>query len=393
MNFRRILTLAIAGGALTTLSAQTSIEERLRALELQVQSLAAENAELRRELGAPPKEPSVVVVPAGKETKLALGGFLQGQAEFGGAPDSRWSGATGHDRFFFRRARLYVAGSFAEHFDFKAELDLQGNTLSGGTGQLARGNEIFLNWRKFPAANVRFGQLKPAFGGEQLASDTKLLTIERYLGNDRLTDGRQLAAAVLGEVWDRRVSYLVVTGQGNGSNVSANDNNKFQHSARVAVTPFATPERRLVLAANGLRTEDAAVSRSGLGFTGNTFAGRRSGVGFDAALSLGGFDLSGEWLQMTYRPRDAVPDARFHGEAWQATAAVFLAPKKLQAVLRREWFDPNSRRGGDAIESWVFGLNYYLKGDDIKFQVNYLLGDSPGGGEEGRLLTRMQLMF
>ena len=49
---------------------------------------------------------------------------------FGGAPDARWSGVTGNDRFFFRRARISVAGAFAEHFDFKAELDLQAGLVT-----------------------------------------------------------------------------------------------------------------------------------------------------------------------------------------------------------------------------------------------------------------------
>lgn len=375
--------------------AEPSVEERLRALEQQVQRLAQENADLRRELGAKPADvpPPVTVRPAGKATRLAVGGMLQGQAEFGGQPDARWSGSTGNDRFFFRRARLHVTGELAEHFDFKAELDLQGNTLAGGTGHNARANEVYVNWRRFPAANLRFGQLKPAFGGEQLRSDAKMLTIERSLANDRLTDGRQLAAAVLGELFDRRLSYMVVVGNGNGANVSANDNNKFQRSARVAFSPWSAPGRTLTVAVNGLQTEDDAVTRSGLGFTGNTFAGRRSGLGADVAFTAGALDLSAEWLRATYRPTDGVPEPRFHGEGWHLTAAYFLWPAKLQAVVRRESFDPDSERPGDAVDTWLFGLNYHLKGDDLKFQLNYLRGDSAATGEAGRLLTRVQLLF
>lgn len=374
--------------------AATSVEERLNALEARLQELAKENAELKKQLGWKDAQPGVVAQPTGKVSRLAVGGFLQGQAEFGGVPDSRWSGMTGNDRFFFRRARIFVSGAFAEHFDFKAELDLQGNTLSGGTGQRAQGNEIYIGWNRYPEARMRFGQLKPAFGGEQLMSDTKLLTIERYLGSDRLADGRQLALSVFGDLLDKKFSYLVVAANGNGSNVSGNDDSRFQRSARVTFTPWSAKHGKLTLGANGFWSEDTAAPRAGLGFTGNTFAGRRHGAGVDATFTWDRLDLSAEWLGMDYRPVNAVPDAQFDAEAWQATLAYYVLPAKLQAVLRHERFDPNSRRANDVVDSWLFGLNYYLKGDDLKLQLNYLLGDTPGAtGSQDRLLTRMQVMF
>lgn len=379
----------VAPGAL----AQDSIEERLRALESRVQELARENADLKMQMGVKAAvQAPLPARPAGKESILRVGGFLQGQAEFGEASDPRWSGM--NDRFFFRRARIFVAGSLAENVDFKAELDLQGNSLSAGTGHRAQANEIYVNWNKYPHANVRFGQLKTAFGGEQLMSDTKLLTIERYLGSDRLTDGRQLSVALLGHFVDKRLSYLLVAGNGNGPNVSANDNNKFQRSARIVATPFAPENGKLTVGLNGLWAEDATVSRSGLGLTNNSFAGNRSGTGVDANLSLGRLNLSAEWLQLDYRPANAVPDGQFDATGWNGMAAYFIVPDKVQAVIRRESFDPNSRRNGDEIDSWLFGLNYFFRGDDLKLQLNYLLGDGAGASpDKGRWLTRVQVMF
>lgn len=372
--------------------AQISIEERLNALESRLQTLAEENADLKRQLGLAPKPITAPVQAARSEGTLRVGGFLQGQAEFGDASDPRWAGV--NDRFFFRRARIFVSGSFAEHFDFKAELDLQGNTLSAGTGHRAQANEIFVNWSRYAEANVRFGQLKTAFGGDQLMSDTKMLTVERYLGGDRLTDGRQLAVALLGDLFDKKLSYYVVAGNGNGSNVSANDNENFQYSARVAATPFSSKEGKLTVAVNGLWTEDAAVSWSGLGFSGNMFSGKRSGIGADASYVSGPLTLGAEWLQVDYRPTNAVPDAQFDARAWKLLAAYFFVPQKLQGVVRRESFDPNLRRSGDVIDSWLFGLNYYIKGDDLKLQLNYLRGDNPGTPYDGgRWLTRVQVMF
>ena len=384
-----LISLSLAGlPAATT----PTIEERVKALEEQVQGLATENTQLKQQLGWKGSTAPVFPTPGGKETKLIVGGFLQGQAEFGRATDPRWSGVK--DRFFFRRARIYLAGSFAGDFDFKTELDLQGNTLSAGTGQLARANEIYINWHKYPFANVRFGQLKPAFGAEALWSDTKTFTIERSLSNDRLVDGRQLAAGVAGDLFDKQVTYLALIANGNGANVSANDNGKFQKSARVTWTPVATLANKLVLGVDGMWTTDSGITKSDFGLPGNFFTGSRRMSGVDLAWTRGPFDLTAEWLHGAYEPAGGVPAAKFNAEGWQATAAYFLIPAKLRAVFREEAFDPNTAVGGNTIRTTTFGLNYYLKGEDIKFMVDYLDGRVPGSSTDGgRLLSRVQIIF
>lgn len=365
------------------------MEERLQALERQVQGLTKENTELKKQLGWKEALPPVLPQPGGKEAKLVVGGFLQGQAEFGHASDSRWAGV--RDRFFFRRARIYLAGSFAEDFDFKAELDLQGNTLGASTGNLARANEIFVNWHKYPAANLRFGQLKPAFGAEALLSDTKMLTIERSLSSDRLSDGRQLAVGAMGDFFDKKLSYYAVMAQGNGSNVSANDNNKFQQSARLVFTPVSNAHDKVTLGVDGLWTTDTAVSKSDLGLAGNLFTGSRNMAGVDAQWTHGRLDLGAEWLHGNFRPAGG---ASFTAEGWHATAGYFLIPSKLQAVYREEAFDPNTAIGGNTVRTHLFGLNYFVKGDDIRFGINYLDGHVPGSATDGgRLISRVQVIF
>lgn len=393
---RNLLLLLLFGVTAATLlpaaAASSSIEERLRALEQQVQGLAKENAELRQQLGPKGSAAAVLPQPGGRETKLIVGGFLQGQAEFGHASDPRWAAVK--DRFFFRRARIYLAGSFAEDFDFKAELDLQGNTLGASTGNVARANEIFVNWHKYPAANLRFGQLKPAFGGEALASDTSIFTIERSLSNDRLTDVRQLAASVAGELFDKKLNYLAVVANGSGSNVSANDNSKLSKSARVAYTPILTASDKLTVAVDGLWTDDINVVKSDFGLTGNLFTGSRRMSGVDVTWVHGRLDLNAEWLRGTFKPIAALPFARFTAEGWQATAAYFIIPRKLRAVVREESFDPNTSIDGNTMRTTTFGLNYHLKGEDIKFMVDYLDGHVPGSVTDGgRLISRVQVVF
>lgn len=374
--------------------AAPSLEERLSALEQKVQTLSRENAELRDKLGMKKDAPAPVFVkPAGKEASLSVGGFLQAQAEFGRAADTRWSGT--RDRFFFRRARVYVAGTFAEDFDFKAELDLQGNTLGASTGNLSRANEVFINWHRYEAANVRFGQLKPAFGAEALTSDTKTAAIERSLSSDRLTDGRQLALGASGTLLDKQLGYSVVIANGNGSNVSANDNSKFQKSARVTWSPALPKDAgKLTLGADGLWSEDVALAKSDFGFAGNLFTGTRAMRGVDAQWTWQRVDVSAEWLHGTFKPANATPRAKLEAQGWQATAAYFFVPAKLQGVVRYEEFDPNTDVAGNTFHSSTFGVNYLIKGEDLRLMLDYIDGHVPGATNDGgRWLARMQMIF
>lgn len=381
----------------------SDLESRLGNIEARMRDLTEENAALRRQLATKSDGTPIYARAGGSEQKISIGGFVQGQAEFGRAPDSRFAGIK--DRFFFRRARVAVAGSFAEPFDFKAEIDLGGNSLGAGTGFRVQANEIFVNWRRYDFANLRFGQLKPAFGAEQLASDTKILTIERSLMNDRMTDGRQLAFGATGDFLNKKLSYVAVIANGTGSNSSTNDNSKFQRSLRVAGVPYAGTllgaKTKLSVGVNGLWTDDTGLSKAGYGFDsvpGGTidqlFTGRRTMQGVDAQWSFGGIDLTGEMLTGRFQPVTNLPSAKVNARGWQGTAAYFIVPGKLQAVVRREAFDPNRVQAGDGASEWLYGLNYYIKGDDLKLQLNYIHGRAPGVADEGsRLLARVQVMY
>jgi phosphate-selective porin len=405
LRFHRRLLCILIGCSLVAHAAETSVDERLRRLESTVDSLQKENADLRRQLGvdeakiaSAPK--SSVITPNGHETKLVIGGFIHAQAEFGDAADERWVGT--NDRFYFRRARFYVTGQFAENFTFKVEADLSASSLTPATGIRAIANDMWVGWSKYDFAILRFGQLKPAFGAEQLLSDLKLATIERSLANDRLTDPRQLGLELGGEFFNHRLGYLAVVGNGNGPSSSANDNNKFMHTGRVYGTPIDNPAvGRLTVGADGMIADDAAVTRAGFGFDSvpgvaidNVFVGRRLGSGIDATWHRGPLDVTAEYLRLHFHPRDQIPKSSFSGEGWQITASCFVVPQKLQGVVRYESFDPNLARSGDDTQTWVVGFNYFIKGDDLRLLVNYMFSDAAAlPNAKGRLLTRFQLVF
>jgi hypothetical protein len=416
---RKSLSIFILVGAVASAAADaTSVDERFRALESRLAAVERENAELRARLtGASRSVPAPsyglltgggpngaggdgVVIPAGKEARVTIGGFTQMQAEFGGPGDQRFAGAT--DRIYVRRSRLSLIASFAEHFEARVDGEFGAGTTVPANGLRTQANEIYLNWSRFPAANVRVGQLKPAYSAELLAVEYKGPMVERSLGAERIGDSRQIGVAVFGELVPQRLNYAAMVANGTGANTSANDNGQFHYTAHASATAFDDPAAgRLTLGAGGLHTRDTAVSKPGFAFGAlaggpldQLFTGTRDGWGVDAVWRAGLVELSSELLRMHFRPANRLPDPSFDGESWQLTAALYLVPQKFQVAVRREHFDPNLSRRGDSTENWLVGFGYYFKGDDIRLIVDYLFGRAPGlPDQRGRLLTRFQVVY
>ena len=388
-----VLTLA----ATPFIRAETtpSVEERLQRIEkalarleehlnykVSSEALAPtlkEYGELKHQLGWDGKSPITVVKPAGKEKSLSVGGFVQLQGEAGDAPDSRFNGI--NDRFLIRRARLNIKGTFAEHFDFALQSEFGNNAISGVSGYRLQATDVFVNWSKYEKANITIGQFKTPFGYEQLLSDTKVLFIERSLPNDLLTFGRQAGVAASGSFVNKRITYSAGIFNGNGSNSGNNDNDQFMYVARTGVVAWSAKPGKLVFGIDGAQSRD----------TGTTFTGERTAWSADSQFTYGPLDFAAEYFRQ-HLDRNSGTDTSADG--WYAQAGWYLPGRKWQLLARYETYDPNTALSHDDSHDWTMGASYYLKGDDLKFSLNYILGDPAGPlDSEGRLLGRFQIIY
>jgi phosphate-selective porin OprO/OprP len=442
------------------LGAQTASEsERLQKLERAVEQLQKRNAELEAEIsglkkrtafapefgpGAKTKvtydgktyvekavveeKPPVYVQQRGPELKLVLGGFIQANFEDGdvSAFEGRFGETALKDRFRLRRARINLTADFAEQFDFKIEGDFEQSDGLNSSRTAFEGTDIFVNWHQFPEAQIKIGQWKAPVGLEQLTPDTSLYLIERSLPTGALTPERQLGVQLWGKpfahVWpDQKdlLTYYAGIFNGNGRNITNNDNNEFMYVGRLELQPFKGKifgqESFLKLGGDVLNSRDAAgtnisptlnllVNDDGSlsPFTLPT-ADERTAWSVDAWLKLGPFDLIGEYLEEYVNGRTVngvpgMPDFTTNG--YYITAGYFLIPKKLQLAMRWEDLNPG-QRGNDGIRSITGGLNYYIHGDDLKVMVDYIHTWSDfreanpqfGDDQFNEVIARMQLMF
>src|SRR5712671_1544795 len=260
-------------------SGSNSESERLQKLERAVEQLQKRNAELEQEVSSLKKQstsepgatgkrktevtydgksyveksvaveekPGIFVTPRASEFKLVLGGYIQMNLEDGevSAFEGRFGQTALKDRFRLRRTRINLTGDFAENFDFKVEGEFENSDGISSNRTDFSATDIFVNWHQFAEANVKVGQWKAPFGLEQITPDPSLIIIERSLPTGAITPERQVGVQVWGKpfanIWPAQkdlLTYYAGIFNGNGRNVTVNDNNNFMYVGRLESTLF-----------------------------------------------------------------------------------------------------------------------------------------------------------
>lgn len=380
-----------------TAGVSSAIEARFAALERRLTELAAENGALRQQVAddsASRKQlasrteadtkvspPLQAVTYSGKEAKFVLGGVAQVYGETGGVPDARYAGLG--DRFLLRRLRVSFAGYFTEGMAFKIESDFGNAAIGNNPNSRGQITDAVLAWTKYPALKLQAGQFKTPFGFDQLVSDPKTLFIERSLANDCLTVGRQIGTMATGDLFGKTINYSLGIFNGNGVNLGNNDNSKFMTSGRLAATVLDTNRGdvpvRWSVGTNFFNTVDRGA-----------FTGRRTGYGLDTQVYAGPAELGVEWLRNDRDPvtgRSVTGGGSYVYGLWNFT-------KHWQTLLRFDHYDSDADRPDTTTREWTYGVTYFLKGDDLKFTLNYVRGEQPAPAPKaGRLLGRVQIAF
>ncbi len=102
----------------------------------------------------------------------------------------------------------------------------------------------------------------------------------------------------------------------------------------------------------------------------------------------------GEWLEGHFEPLNHRPQAEVDAEGYALQAAYFLVADKLEVVLRHETFDPATSAADNETAIETVGLNYYIKGHDLKGMLNLLqVDDELQADTAAKVLVRLQVVF
>jgi len=247
---------------------------------------------------------------------------------------------------------------------------------------------------------------------------------ERTLPTMALTPERQIGI----QLWGKPLSHLdsdhkdlleysVGAFNGNGRNTTINDDAHLMYVGRIGVTPFTgtlfDEPVKWKIGANGLTTRYGSgtrVSPSGplalntdgslRNFSVPTGAAAEAlGWGVDQSFTIGPFDLIAEYLEQRIRPKHSDFNG-FVANGYYIQPSYFFPGRQFQLVGRWESFNPGQAKEDD-IQSAVGGLNWYIKGDNIKLMFDYyhtwseFRDNHPqfGKKEFDMGLVRLQLMF
>ena len=316
------------------------------------------------------------------------------------------------DGFSIKRARLDFQGHFSSQFDYRLLVDFVGQ--SGANGTAPTGGQLIspflvesnITYKPFDFLNVKAGQMIVAFSQENMTQDRNLDLIERSqvvnalvgrkadaasglvdsIGNQ---NGRDIGIQVNGSLIRTQDSYLLdyFVQLLDGAGINTLDNNPSKDiDARLVLHPF----KHLTLGGSWYNGTDR--------FTGSPSKDqKRSRWGAELALNYERFSVKGEYIRgqegssTVSHPQGGSGITQHEG--WYGQAGYFVLPHKLQAVIRYDFYDPNTAK--DQVKSTFYdlGLNYFFN-VWTKLQVYYSLRNQQGIAVNNNLFeAQLQLAF
>ena len=99
-----------------------------------------------------------------------------------------------------------------------------------------------------------------------------------------------------------------------------------------------------------------------------------------------------EWAQANGYNGTAGYSTDKHASGFYATVAYMLT-KKLQILARYDEFDPNREIANNNKREYSVGLNYFVKGQGLKFILNYVFCQNDAAKDSHRIMLGTQILI
>ncbi|MBU4185250.1 MAG: OprO/OprP family phosphate-selective porin [Proteobacteria bacterium] len=293
-----------------------------------------------------------------------------------------------YDGFSFRRVRLRWYGEVIDKWKYHVQLSVDGDSADADNDEVGvKLQDAYFTYAHHPYFNVTAGQFKARFSPSYLVAGPVLPLCERPLVVDKLGRKREigisLEAAKNGEfdgrghgakLHDKPFYYAVGLYNGNGFNKLENDNDNLMLTAMLVYRPIKYINFGTTYAFN--QTED------------NNATQRQNIWDFNSALDIGPFHAQIEYIQK-------------HGHGFKRAYGYGIQGQydltdTFQLTARYDEYDPDRTVDNAKDSRWyTFGWNWFIRGQDIKWQVNYTARKEMHGYHEDNdiLVTHFQILF
>lgn len=75
------------------------------------------------------------------------------------------------------------------------------------------------------------------------------------------------------------------------------------------------------------------------------------------------------------------------------TTLAYMVSPKLQALLRYDYYDPNKNIANNNRKEYVAGINYFIKGQAVKFMLNYIYAQNEATKDSHRIVLGTQFVL
>lgn len=366
-----------------------SIEEELQSeiqeLKIAVDSLQSSVTQLKAIVSKLEKDnDSTIKTSIGKNFKLT-GSF---QSRYTGNMSKGSDSAA--DNFRIPVAELGFKGKLQDHVDVVANFQ-PGRYYDNPSAKTMMG-DLYVSTDIIPKNTLYLGQTRIPIGYEGTLSSLVVDTVEKSQISRLLSDKRDIGVKIAGNY--KYMDYYA--GAYNGSRYASTDNNNnMDVSAWVNFKPLVDHKKYGDLLVGGGYTTGSGSSTYDIigGYVGYKY--KKWGLKYEYAMTDGGrtttayaYDSKGGKVG-----GNVYNLAGVKADGWYATATYDLT-KKIQLLAKMDQFDPNTKLGKDKNLEYTLGTNYFMKGNNLKFQLNYVIVDNQGYSKNSqRILAQTQYAF
>jgi hypothetical protein len=323
-------------------------------------------------------------------------GFL-GQAQFEAVQDGSGNNNKWSNDFFARRARLMGQGSVHEKVKFFFDTDIPNAGKDDETDNDLVWNDGFIDLQFMPEFNLSFGRILVPFSVENKASAALLLGIDYNINATKIPTlidrafWRDDGIEVRGILFNGLVDYRAGLFRGERDKDFNGDDD--MRSTGMVMINLGDAQPGWFYNMNSLGALKVLSFSAGYDYIGNSDVENHKAwnLGLHLEQPVGNGRIVGSATYYDW-------DGPYYEGKTSSVQAGYLLPcpfndgSYIQPVLR--WLHQDNDNTDVELDTFAIGLNYFLKGHNINFKVDYSINDKIIDGDRvDAIRFQTQLLF